>query len=516
MAPEYNLMSWALSSLQLSKYYKDVILYADQAAAEILIDKLKLPYSKVFCELDFLGKYDSKFWALPKIHSYSVQEEPFLHVDSDVYIWEKFENELINHQLIAQNLEIGSDNYRSIFQLLESELTYYPQEVLDERKSDSRIFAYNAGILGGQDVEFFQIYKKKAFDFVEKNAVHWEKKELADFNILFEQYLFYCLAKKFNKSVGVYFNETINEDNYRIDLTETPHNSKYTHLLGGVFKTNKQTCNQLAFRLRQCYPEYYYRIIALFKDSKTPLYRDYYSNLLMVSEDDLKKRYFDLNKEGTSEPKSKANFKIRKELIFFRKPLVLEVLEFLKTNGVGVIQDGEAHLKDLNHLEESIFQTVSSNFSRLPGDYLYFRDMQSAKSIEFVYGDKPLINDKILVAEENIKVIVTQFDWSLVDDSFSFSKKISKVLSDKPSSNNLAIIPECDLRKYSLLSVDKLDMLILDLLKKSLSIRSLLEGLKKYFHPNDLVDQSRYENLIHSRLKFGLLNKIYKAVIKYE
>lgn len=236
----------------------------------------------------------------------------------------------------------------------------------------------------------------------------------------------------------------------------------------------------------------------------------------MVSEDDLKQRYFDLNKEGTSQPKSKANFKIKKELIFFRKPLVLEVLEFLKTNGVGVIQDGEAHLKDLDHLEESIFQTVSSNFYHLSDDYLYFRDMQSAKSIEYVYEHKSLINDKILVAEENIKVMMTKFDWSLVDDSFSFSKKISKVLNDKPSSNRLAIIPECDLRRYSLLSVDKLDVLILDLLKKPLSIRSLIEDLKKYFHQNDLVDQSRYENLIHSRLKFGLLNKIYKVVFEYE
>ena len=44
-APEYHLVSWALSCLQLTKYYPDVTLYADSISADMLIDKLKLPYS---------------------------------------------------------------------------------------------------------------------------------------------------------------------------------------------------------------------------------------------------------------------------------------------------------------------------------------------------------------------------------------------------------------------------------------------------------------------------------------
>jgi len=81
LAPEYNLMSWALSCLQLKQYYPDVVLYSDSVSAKMLIDTLQLPYTEVVCNLDVLNKYHPQLWALPKIHTYSQQETPFLHVD---------------------------------------------------------------------------------------------------------------------------------------------------------------------------------------------------------------------------------------------------------------------------------------------------------------------------------------------------------------------------------------------------------------------------------------------------
>ena len=44
-APEYHLMGWALSCLQLKQFNKDVYLYANSPAARLLIDELQLPYS---------------------------------------------------------------------------------------------------------------------------------------------------------------------------------------------------------------------------------------------------------------------------------------------------------------------------------------------------------------------------------------------------------------------------------------------------------------------------------------
>ena len=37
-APEYHLMSWALSCLQLKKYYREVHLYTNDQGAEMLVN----------------------------------------------------------------------------------------------------------------------------------------------------------------------------------------------------------------------------------------------------------------------------------------------------------------------------------------------------------------------------------------------------------------------------------------------------------------------------------------------
>ena len=124
-APEYSLMAWALSCLQLKKYYKNVVLYVDTVSAKMLIDELKLPYSEIECSLDEFSFYHPQLWALPKIDTYSRQHAPFLHVDGDVFIWKPFDDYLLEAGLIAQNKESGDEYYENIMQSLQRELTYF-------------------------------------------------------------------------------------------------------------------------------------------------------------------------------------------------------------------------------------------------------------------------------------------------------------------------------------------------------------------------------------------------------
>ena len=84
-SPEYNLMSWALSCCSLREHYDQVELYTDQRGYDVLIEKLHLPYTAVHVVYDdhlCLPQH----WAYAKIKTYSMQTEPFLHVDGDVYI----------------------------------------------------------------------------------------------------------------------------------------------------------------------------------------------------------------------------------------------------------------------------------------------------------------------------------------------------------------------------------------------------------------------------------------------
>ena len=54
--------------------------------AWILINKLELPYTDVKVVLDDLNDYDRDLYALGKVYAYGIQEEPFIHVDADIYM----------------------------------------------------------------------------------------------------------------------------------------------------------------------------------------------------------------------------------------------------------------------------------------------------------------------------------------------------------------------------------------------------------------------------------------------
>ena len=139
---EYNLMSVSLSCLQINKFYDNIILYSDDAYAKVLIDILKLPYSEVKSELDCLNEYDEKLWALPKIYTYSKQTKPFLHIDCDIFIWEKFKDEFMQKELLTQNIEISTEYYENIMKNLEENLCFFPNEIIELRKSEQRIYVY--------------------------------------------------------------------------------------------------------------------------------------------------------------------------------------------------------------------------------------------------------------------------------------------------------------------------------------------------------------------------------------
>ena len=110
-APEYHLMGWALSCLQLHTLYGKISLYANSQAAHLLIDMLQLPYAELNLAHDGLTLIHPDLWALPKVYTYSLQEQPFLHVDGDVFLFNLFNSDLFKGELIAQNVEVATENY---------------------------------------------------------------------------------------------------------------------------------------------------------------------------------------------------------------------------------------------------------------------------------------------------------------------------------------------------------------------------------------------------------------------
>jgi hypothetical protein len=77
--------------------------------------------------LDELNNYDDNLWALAKIKSYSLMNEPFLHIDGDVFIFEPFNKNLMKTSIITQNIETTSDYYWDMWSKIKPQLSFIPE-----------------------------------------------------------------------------------------------------------------------------------------------------------------------------------------------------------------------------------------------------------------------------------------------------------------------------------------------------------------------------------------------------
>lgn len=526
LSPEYNLMAWALSCLQLTKHYSKVVLYADTLSAKLLIDTLKLPYTEVVCNLDSLNNYHPKLWALPKIHTYSLQEEPFLHVDGDVFIWKPFDTEFLNNGLVSQNMESATSFYESIMKLLEVGLNYFPSEIQTERDRGELIYAYNAGIFGGTDIDFFKRYTGKAFQFVNSNLRNLDKINPSDFNIFFEQYLFYCMAKRENKKVAVLIPELIDDIMYGGfgDFIEVPHNKQYLHLLGN-YKRSEKICNELANRLRQDYPEYYYRIIALFKNNHLPLFKDYYT-FVNTTEENLTKRHNVLKLAFQNETVA-VNKGMDKDYISQfetnNNPLT-QIVKNTATNLQSNIDNDivisyDLQIADIVVFENKIRAIVDEKFDSISLDYLYARDINHTFYFQYLFENKNTTYKKVLVVEGFVEIIESQFDWTdmFFKETLLGKTKLLQQFELAPSVISTAIIPECTPMQYSMQNIDDLDILILQIAQQPISIENLFTQLTPSFDIEEIEnDPEIFEKLIFLRIKMLLQSKVIKAIITNE
>lgn len=259
---KYNYMSWAFSCLQFRKFYDQVELITDKKGKELLIDRLNLPYTAVHVVMDVLNKYPPGLWALGKIYAYSIQDEPFLHVDGDVFIWEKFNPEFEKAHLIAQHIDEDFSYYYRAMDQIEKNFTFIPTYIVKEKKRSKVIRAYSTGILGGSNISFIKLYTKEAFRFIDKNIDQLKNVSNELFILIYEQYLFYCLAKEKKMDVKCHLNKPTRE---LLGLSEWGKN--LIHPLGNN-KINEHVVKQLVNSLLQDYPEYYYKIIPLLSMSE--------------------------------------------------------------------------------------------------------------------------------------------------------------------------------------------------------------------------------------------------------
>ncbi len=254
-------MSWTLSCLTLRKFYENVELVTDETGYHYLIEKLKLPYSSVRVELDCLDTYPPNLWAIGKIHAYGIQNEPFIHVDGDVYIWGKFNTEIESSGLLAQNKDIVNGHYIAGYRRLKDLKFSFPEILNASPDEIAALRSSNAGIIGGNNFDFFRDFSKKSFEFIDKNIDLTSKlsgTESTWFALIYEQLLFSLLAKKHEVDVNYLFSE---DEFNAMDVSSfsNKYDIKYVHLLGNT-KMYLEHCKEIHGLLLLEDPKYLNRI----------------------------------------------------------------------------------------------------------------------------------------------------------------------------------------------------------------------------------------------------------------
>lgn len=257
-----NYYSWALSCLQLRKYYDQVELVTDRAGKEILIDFLQLPYTSVRVELDAINTYDAGLWSIGKVYTHGLQDQPFLHVDSDVIITAPFPKSVTEAGIVTQSLEKGyppfSGGHKTIWEAFTCRPHYFG-EIYASEYTD----CCNAGIVGGNDMDFLSRYVTEVFDFLERNmdpilqtAVPLDAGCVA---VILEQVVLHAYAQHCGKDITYLLYPEHNDLGQVGIFQAAARNHHYTHCYG-YFKKLRVTYAYLEWMLQAHYPAYYQRI----------------------------------------------------------------------------------------------------------------------------------------------------------------------------------------------------------------------------------------------------------------
>jgi hypothetical protein len=269
----FFLYSSLLSCLKFKEHYGNVTLYTDDYGKNLLIDTFEIPYTHVETSLNSINNYLSELWALGKILTYSLQNQAFIHADTDVFIWEKFPKHFSDSAIFAQNIEVNFPKYREVLEVIQSDFVNTPPVLLQHFQTTGVIEALNAGVIGGHNTQFFKDLSNLIFPFIDANLDKLGKVSVGDFNMVFEQMLGMSLANQKGTEVKFLRNQMNEAFSGVMKFHLIPIKENYIHAVGYA-KKSIQVCEQIQARLQYEYPKEYKKLNTLLQ--KQQLFSDEY------------------------------------------------------------------------------------------------------------------------------------------------------------------------------------------------------------------------------------------------
>lgn len=268
---DYLYMSWALSCLTFCRQYKNIELVTDKAGYNLLVKQLRLPYTNVKIVLDKLDHYSERLWAIGKLYAYQIQKDPFIHVDGDVFIWKRFTPRIEKANLVTQQIDPLNRHYKNGLRQVYKDNFFLSKIIQNDLVKNPDIKAHNAGILGGNNLDFFEEYCIEAFKMIDANLNKYHLPfNDTSYALLYEQLLFSSLVRQTNqKLVCLIDDSSPKAEQFYVSNFQNKHGNylKYVHLMGGT-KNHLKYCYELRNQLQVEFPNYLETIEQLLHDKR--------------------------------------------------------------------------------------------------------------------------------------------------------------------------------------------------------------------------------------------------------
>jgi len=267
--PRHHLLAWGLSLRLAQRQFPETLLVTDSQGKALLVDRLGLDFTHVSTELDSLRHADQGWWALGKLVAYSLQDQPFVHLDTDVFLWRPLPAWLITAPVFAQCPERHSLQHawcppHEIEALFAGHKKSLPPEwEWSSSRGEPWFREENCGILGANNLAFLHYYANAALQLAldPAHAAVWaDLPEKSGFNMIIEQhFLSACLdyhrhnpESRF-RGIGIRYLFPTFDDAFNADCAAR---AGFTHLLGDA-KTRPEVTARLERRVAELDPAFH-------------------------------------------------------------------------------------------------------------------------------------------------------------------------------------------------------------------------------------------------------------------
>jgi hypothetical protein len=252
-----NLMvSCSLSFFLLKRIFKKVNLVCNELGKKFLTEELGLRFDNIHIIQLEEEKLNDFVWSINKIYSYSIQNEPFIHVDTDFFMFDKPSKEFFDSEIFAQNLEIDHPIY-TILRKSSLDLGLKLPEFILETQYPA--VALNVGIIGGRNLSFFKEYFLLAKSIISDNRILLERhaESFKFFYLFLEQHILYEAMKKRKLNI-----RTLTMPSFRsaydhiTSFRSGVNKSPFVHLIGN-YKQKPELVASMHQELQNLWPDQY-------------------------------------------------------------------------------------------------------------------------------------------------------------------------------------------------------------------------------------------------------------------